>query len=155
MTYFPPVAFMWQRLAPLAMAVAVALALASTLPAAADESFEPLSGVAVEDASIVAARVGDTARLTMRIDNASGRKITLLGVRAEIADSGALIVAPPGVAKQEAQSFVLMDQETLDLASSHIGAELRGLRRPIHPGETVEFELIFAVGAVKAIAHAH
>jgi copper(I)-binding protein len=153
MTHFPPVIRMWRRLAPLA--VAIGLALAPTLRAAADESFEPLSGVTIEDASITVARVGETARLSMRIDNASGRKITLLGVRAEIADSGALIVAPPGAAQQDAQSFVLLDQETLDLGSSHIGAELRGLRRPIHPGETVEFELIFAVGAVKAIAHAH
>ena len=93
--------------------------------------------------------------MRLRIDNASGRKIALLGLRAEIAEGGALTVSAPGAPTRDAQVFVLLDQEMLELGSSHIGAELRGLRRPIRAGEIIPFELIFAVGAVAATAHAH
>jgi hypothetical protein len=148
-----PVSPALRRLAVLPLAIG--LAMAPALAAHADESFEPVSGVTIDGASVGAADAGGAARLLMRIDNASGRKITLLGLRAEIADSGALTVAPDGAARQDARSFVLLDQETLDLGSSHIGAELRGLRHPIHPGELIEFELIFAVGAVAGAAHVH
>ena len=135
--------------------VAIGLAAVPVFAAYADENFEPRSGVAIEDASLSGAGVGQNARLRLRIDNASGRKITLLGLRAEVAQSAALIVSAPDAVPQVVPAFVLLDQETLDLESSHIGAELHGLRRPILGGETIEFELIFALGAFTATAHVH
>lgn len=123
--------------------------------AEADELFEPLPGVVVDQAVATPAKAGGTSRLRFRIDNASGRDIALVGVRSDAAASGALIVMSPDGKPQEGAIFLLREEELLDLGSSHAWAELRGMRRSLPNGGTLEFELIFRTGAVPGYAHVH
>ena len=124
-------------------------------PLEADELFEPLPGVVVDQAVATPAEVGETSRLRFRIDNASGRDIALVGVRSRAATSGTMVIMPPDSQPREGAIFLLHEEEVLDLGSSHAWAELRGMRRSLPNGGTLEFELIFRTGAVPGYAHVH
>ena len=140
---------------PIAVVFALLLKVAVT-PSTADESFEPLSGVTVYDAVVDSAPTGATSRLQMKIENLSSEDITLIGVRSSIAASGALVVVGGPEPDAETSLVLLIRQEeTLDLQSSHIRLELRGLKSPLTKGDSAPFELVFRRGVALGMAHVH
>lgn len=76
-------------------------------------------------------------------------------IRSPDAAEGALVVSGGDGAQPAAAGLLLLDQETLDLGTSHLGAELRGLRRALRDGDIIEFEAVFRTGAAPARAHVH
>lgn len=129
--------------------------MATPLRSPADETSEVLSGVTIEDARAVPAETGGVTRLRFRLDNTSGRTVVLDGIRSPVASEGALVVSGGDGAQPAAAGLLLLDQETLDLGTSHLGAELRGLRRSLRDGDFIEFEAVFRSGTAPARAHVH
>lgn len=101
------------------------------------------------------ADAGGATRLRFRVENASGRTVVLEDIRSPDAAEGALVVSGGDGAQPAAAGLLLLDQETLDLGTSHLGAELRGLRRALRDGDIIEFEAVFRTGAAPARAHVH
>jgi len=79
----------------------------------------------------------------------------LIGIRSKKAESGALMIQPVGGPAQAADQYLVKSEETLDLATSHIWMELRGMHTPLTAGEAVEFDLIFRNGVSTGVAHVH
>lgn len=121
----------------------------------ADESSEPITGLYIEDAVATPANAGETAIIGFRIDNFSARNVSLMGVSSQIADSASIMMRGGGVGTHIATAASVMQDETLDLRTSHMWVELRGLKTEIREGDLVPFELVFAHGRVGAQAHAH
>lgn len=121
----------------------------------ADESSEPITGIYVEDAVATPANAGETAIIGFRIDNFSARNVSLMGVSSQIADSASIMMRGGGVGTQVTTAVSVMQDETLDLRTSHMWVELRGIKSEIREGDLVPFELVFARGRVSAQAHAH
>jgi len=124
-------------------------------PVYADVTTEPIDGVSVENAHATVARRGGGSRVHFQIDNASGRDLTLVGVSSNIAGSGSLVSRRPVVGVQDITPLFVASEETLDLASSHLWAELRDLNVDLNVGDIIEFELQFRSGIAKAAAHVH
>ena len=121
----------------------------------ADESSEPITGLYIEDAVATPADAGETAIIGFRIDNFSGRNASLMGVSSQTADSASIMMRGGGVGTHVTTAVSVMQDETLDLRTSHMWVELRGLKSEIREGDLVPFELVFARGRVIAQAHAH
>lgn len=121
----------------------------------AHETLEPLSDVYVEQAVATTAEVGGTTRVRFVLDNLSGNDVTLVGAEAPLATSGALVLHTGDGETRDVPIFLIKDQEVLDLSTSHIWIELRGLRQPLSDDDEFHFELIFRKGAVAATAHVH
>lgn len=135
-------------------ALAIALAATPSRPQA-DETSEVLNGVTIEDARAAPAESGGATRLRFRIENASGRTVALDAIRSPDAEEGVLVVVGDNDAQPAAAGLLLLDQETLDLGTSHLVAELRGLGRPLRDGDFIEFEAVFRAGTAPARAHVH
>lgn len=138
-----------------AATLAFAAILIVPFAASGDETVEILDGVLVEGAVMSAAEAGGASELRFRLDNASGRTLTLTGAGSPLAESGALVMRMPEDGPTEIDGLTVLDQEVLDLLSSHVWIELRGLEQAVQPGDTVDVELLFDTGAVGAIAHVH
>lgn len=121
----------------------------------ADESSEPNPGIYIEDAVATPAAAGETSIIGFRIDNFSGRSVNLMGVSSENATSALILIRGHGARTHIASGVSVMQEETLDLRTSHMWVELRGLKSAVMEGDLVPFELIFARGQVSAQAHAH
>jgi copper(I)-binding protein len=121
----------------------------------ADESSEPFSGVYVEDAVATPAAAGEVSFVGFRIDNFSGRNLQLMGVNSDAAETTLVLVRRGGTGGRIANTVLVMQDETLDLRTSHMWVELRGLKSEVREGDLVPLELIFARGRVPAQAHAH
>jgi len=121
----------------------------------ADESSEPITGLYIEDAVATPADAGETAIIGFRIDNFSGRNVSLMGVSSQTADSASVVMRGGRVGTHVTTAVSVMQDETLDLRTSHMWVELRGLKTKIREGDLVPFELVFARGRVSAQAHAH
>lgn len=129
--------------------------MAAPFIASADQTKEILDGVAVEDAVATAAPSGGVSEVRFRLDNASGRTLRLRGVKSKLAGSAALVMRMPETGPTDVESLTVLDQETLDLRSSHIWIELRDLTLPLDANDVVGFELVFDKGVVHAVAHVH
>ena len=129
--------------------------LAGGLPAAADETFEPISGVAILDATATTSLVDGTARLRFGLENFSSSDVTLIGVRSENAGSGTVILTDGSGGQSVALQLLVRQEESLDLSSSHIRIELRGLNKPLSEGDVMPFELLFRQGSATGFAHVH
>lgn len=121
----------------------------------ADTTTHVLDGVVVEDARATPTRAGERMILRFSVENTSGRTIVLEGVRSEAAEASSLFIVENGFYRRQAGELVLLDQETLDLGTSHIGAALTGLCKDYRIGDVIDFELVFRSGTVAASAHVH
>ncbi len=122
---------------------------------AADETFEPISGVTVLGATTTPAAVGDTSRLQFRLENFSSADLTLVGVTSKMAGGGAIMIADGVGGRAVAAQLLINQDETLDFETSHIWLELRDLKAPLKDGDTMPFELVFRSGALPGRAHVH
>ncbi len=137
-----------------ALVVIIAIGALSP-PTSADESFEPISGVSVLNATATPADVGETTRLQFRLENFSSSDMTLIGVKSEKAGSGAIIVSDGEGGRSETPQLLIKEEETLDFETSHIWLELRNLKEPATTGGVMPFELVFRSGALPGRAHVH
>lgn len=144
-----------RRAPQLVAAVLAALASLAAQEVRADGAADSLGGVSVEEVTAAPAEAGGRTRIGFVLDNASRRTVRLTGVESEAAASGALLVAPEGEPPRPAEGFTVLQEETLDLDSSHLRVELRGLRRRLAPGDRIGLVLIFREGRIETVAHVH
>lgn len=137
------------------VAVSLMIGLLDWRASRADESSEPITGLYIEDAVATPADAGETAIIGFRIDNFSHRNVSLIGVSSQNADLVMIILRGGGVGPDVATAVAVMQEETLDLRTSHMWVELRGLKSEIREGDFVPFDLVFARGRVSVRAHAH
>ncbi len=135
--------------------VAIIVIGALNLPTLADESFEPISGVDVLNATATPAAIGETSRLRFRLENFSSSDLTLIGVRSKTASSGAIAIADGSGGSADTETLMIKQEETIDLETSHIWLELRGAKSRLSAGDTIPFELLFRNGIVPGIADVH
>lgn len=139
----------------LAALVAILALVAMGPPVSADETFEPISGVTVMNATATPGAVGETTRLQFRLDNFSSSDLTLIGVKSVKAGSGAIIVSNGEGGGSAAQQLLIKQEETLDFETSHIWLELRDLKEALEDGALLPFLLVFRSGALPGFAHVH
>lgn len=126
------------------------------IPAAyADETFELLNGANVIDAKATPTPKGGTSQITLRLENFGNTDVYLIGIRSKKAESGTLMIRPAGGPAQAADQYLVKSEETLDLTTSHIWMELRGMHAPLAAGEAVDFDLVFRNGISPGVAHVH
>ena len=138
----------------LALVTAIAISLPGA-PALADETIEALSGVLIEAVTATPALAGGTTLVRLKIDNASGEDLTLTGVRSRMARTGALVMRQSITGEIDIPMLTILENEVLDLRSSHIWAELRGLAGPLGEGDLLEFDLLFIKARVSVTADVH
>ncbi len=109
----------------------------------------------VEDAVITPSPVDGVSVLRLKLENASGQDVFLVGVNSPVAASGALVMRMPDHGPMDVEHMLIADHEILDLKSSHAWLELRGVRTPIDDGDEIPFNLEFSNGDIAALAHAH
>jgi copper(I)-binding protein len=124
-------------------------------PALADETIEVMSGVLIEAATATPALAGGTTLVHFSIDNASGQDLTLTGVRSDMARTGVLVMRQSTIGETDIPMLTILQEEVLDLRSSHIWVELRGLAAPLGEGDSLEFDLMFIKARVPVIADVH
>lgn len=121
----------------------------------ADLSSEPLWAVTIEDTTATPAPVGGSTRVKFQIDNFTGRAISISGIESAAAQSGTLSVAVTPNNVRRVDSFSVLHDEELDLATTHVRAELSGLRAALKEGDILDFTLIIQGRSVPAVAHVH
>lgn len=112
-----------------------------------------LQGVLIHDASVAPGLAGGAVRVRLVIENLSAEGVFLDGLRSNTSKDGELFVIDGGDASAVRAGLAILQGETLDLASSHIGARLTGLDRPLRPGDHIDLTLEFRRGAVTIPAH--
>lgn len=121
----------------------------------AHETVEPIDGVIIEHAAVKTAALGMTSRIGFLLENLSSRDLFLLGLESPIADAGALVLKGTDGRSMDVPVLSIRRNEVLNLRSSHLWIELRGLRQPIENDSVVHFDLVFREGSVPVLAHAH
>lgn len=134
--------------------LATALAI-TVVQAAADETTEQTEGIIVEDAVVTPARRGETAYLYFKVTNIGVERAMLLSVQPEIPSVAQIILTAPEKEPQVITQLLILREETLDFASSHIRVELKDIQTPIEAGSTLKFDLVFRRFTTSASAHAH
>lgn len=137
----------------LALAFGLLGFMASMSSTQADDRQEPLDGVTILLARAEPAEAGGSSRLWLRIDNASGRTVILRAINSTDAGGSELILGRDATSQPAVAGLVLLDQEMLDLDSTHARARLTDLRRSLTPGDVLTLTLVFEKGAVQIEAH--
>ncbi len=101
------------------------------------------------------APTGGISRIRLVIDNFTGQAVTLTGITSKQAETGALVLVFPGRGAQDVRQLTIEHDNELDFGTSHVRAELRGLKTTFKAGDLVEFTLLLNGRAVPAAAHVH
>lgn len=141
------------HLSPIAMIAT--LVFGGTAIGVADQDQEVLNGIVVEAAVLAPARTGNRARLTLRIDNHSGRNIVFRGIRAGFAGSSAIVARNGLGGSHEVPEVLIPEHETVDFSTRHLGIELRELKVGLEPDERYEIALRFGDAELGVDAHVH
>ncbi len=136
------------------LALAMIFAVLATF-AAADEASETSDGLHIEEAVVTRAQVGESARLRFKISNYGTRKVRLNSVRSDVAQDARLIMTLPGGLSKAVSGLPILQEETLNLATSHVQVELKELKQALLAGSTFEFEAVFQDFTLRAFAHVH
>ncbi len=123
--------------------------------AEADENTEPLDGAFIEEAVVTPAKIGGTAFLRFKVSNFGSSPIVLSSITSSASKEAVVIMTMPDGATHIAPRLMVREEETLDLASSHITIELRELRRKIVPGSTLNFSVNFNGYHLPSVVHVH
>jgi len=121
----------------------------------ADELSESYDGIVVEGAYVQTDDKVPVSILKLKISNFSSNNLTLIGVEAEKFTNARLLMNDFKNGIIQIESLSILQEETLNLDTSHIWIELSGLKRAIQAGEKIEFDLLFAAGKVRANADIH
>lgn len=120
----------------------------------ADETSEQTTGIIVEGAHATIHKERLSAGLEFSVTNMGPRDVTLLGLSSDLAESIEVYFFEDGK-RSIISDLTILQEETLDLASSHIKIELIGIKRKLSSGSTFEFILNFRDFKTTAVAHVH
>ncbi len=137
------------------LVTAAFFALAYPATATADIISEERDGVYVEDAFITASKKGGTATLKFKITNFGLRSISLQGIKSKMSETGKIVINVPESGPEPIKNLLILEEETLNLASSHLKGEFYNLTDDLVAGTDMEFTLVFTDFTTTAIAHVH
>jgi len=121
----------------------------------ADEKTETYDGIVVENAYIQTDHTKATSQLKLKVSNYSSDDLTLIDVKSVSFEHANLLLQMPGVGKVKVDSLTILQEETLELDTSHISIELQKITHAIKSGDKVEFELVFSEQTIQAFADVH
>ena len=142
---------------PLMAALTILLAvLVSTSASFADETTEAVDGILVENAQIIRIPSDESrAQLKFSVSNFGTNDVTLVGLSSEAAGGIEMYFFSSDGTKQMITDLTVLQEETLNLASSHIKIDLVDVKRELNPGMKVEFKLNFRGFHSLALADVH
>lgn len=129
-------------------------AISTHTAAMADETSEQKTGILVEEAHITVSEDPSIAGLEFSITNMGSSDVTLISLSSMLTDRIEIFIYEGGN-RTVISDLAILQEETLDLASSHIKVELVGVKQKLQPGSTFEFNLHFRDFQTTAIAHVH
>lgn len=122
----------------------------------ADETTEAVDGILVENAQIVRIPSDENrAQLKFSVSNLGANDVTLIGLSSGIAEGVEMYFFSSDGTRQTATDLTILQEETLNLASSHIKIDLVDVKRELAPGMKVEFRLNFRGFDSEAFADVH
>lgn len=137
--------------------LAACVVVAAATSAASDgveRNIEPMQGVSISQICVETASKGEQANVSLVIENWSGQTVTLQGISSRKSDRGELYFRGAFNTAFPSEGLTILRNETLNLASSHIGARLSGLSQDIQTGDHVPLRLEFRGGVIEVGAHA-
>ncbi|KZY22568.1 hypothetical protein A3728_01130 [Sulfitobacter sp. HI0040] len=114
---------------------------------------EGLYGISISDVSVEAAQAMADAKVTMKVQNLSSSSVVLEDVASDVSEGGELFYKDRFGTNPASAGFTLLQNETLDLSSSHLGLRLTGLKQNLVAGDHLMLELRFRSGSVTVQAH--
>ena len=130
--------------------------LVSTTVSFADETTEDVDGILVENAQIIRIQSDENrAQLKFSVSNFGTNDVTLVGLSSEVAGGIEMYFFSSDGTKQMVTDLTVLQEETLNLASSHIKIDLVDVKRELNPGMKVEFKLNFRGFHSLAMADVH
>ena len=124
-------------------------ALADGLPTFAEAFY----GVTIENVHVSQGQRGGNAEVTFTINNFSYKDIFLQGISSDASSSGELF-SKGAFGQSIIESGVpIMQEETLDLSNSNIGARLTDLNSRLLPGDHLTLKLHFRKGQIAISTH--
>ena len=133
----------------------LAVLAAMALPAFADEASENRAGVLIEGATLSKAPIGGTSILKMSITNQRRGPLVLTGIRSHFSDSAIIDVGDPSVGRKQTEELYILQNETLQLDTSHIQVRFPNLSKELSLGDHVILKIVFKGMEVDATADVH
>ena len=124
-------------------------ALADGLPTFAEAFY----GVTIENVNVTQGKRGENAAVTFIINNFSYQDVFLQGISSDASSSGELFYKGAFGQGIVESGLPIMQEETLDLSSSHIGARLTDLHSRLLPGDHLTLKLHFRKGQIAISTH--
>ena len=124
-------------------------ALADGLPTFAEAFY----GVTIENVNVTQGKRGENAAVTFIINNFSYQDVFLQGISSDASSSGELFYKGAFGQGIVESGLPIMQEETLDLSSSHIGARLTDLHSRLLPGDHLTLKLHFKKGQIAISTH--
>jgi len=121
----------------------------------ADEETETYDGIVVEQAFVQTDQATPYPLLSLNISNFSSNDLTLMGISTEWFETTNLLIRMPNKGLVEVDTLSILQEETLNLDTSHIVIELRKLTRAIKEADKIEFKLLFANRTIPVLADIH
>ena len=125
------------------------MALADGLPTFAEAFY----GVTIENVHVIQGQRGKNATINFVIDNFSYRDVYLQGISSDASAGGELFYKNAFGQSSIENGLPIMQDESLDLASSHIGARLTDLNSGLLPGDHLTLKLHFREGQIAILTH--
>lgn len=133
----------------------ISLVLATQVSAdGIEREFEPLQGVSITQLCVESARKGDDPDVKLSIENWSGKTVTLTGIKSKKSKGGELYFRGAFNTSVQSESLTILQNETLNLSSSHVGVRLLGMKQDLNVGQHVPLLLEFRDGTVRVDTHA-
>ena len=115
----------------------------------------PYGGVSITAMNATLAHESGTSKLKFTVANDLVETFHLLEISTPVARSAVIVARVGPQATTELASISIPSGDVLDLHTSHLWVELRGLKRSLAAGETIPVELSFGRFRVSATAHIH
>ncbi len=115
----------------------------------------PYGRVSITDVNATHAELSGTSKLRFSVENGLGAVFHLLEITTPVADTAVIVgrIGPDGTAVLD--SAAVPQYGTLDLNTSHLWVELKGLTKALVAGDEFPVELNFGSFRIEALAHVH
>lgn len=115
----------------------------------------PYGRVTIADVNATQALQSGTSKLRFSVENGLGRVFHLLEITTPVADT-AMIVGRIGSDETAVLDSAAVPQHgRLDLNTSHVWVELKGLKKALVAGDEFPVQLNFGSFRIEALAHVH
>ena len=123
--------------------------------AAADETTERSIGILIENATVQQIGQSNSAVLKLKITNLTPDQLSLRTVIFPLARKSSIIMNFQNGKTELVEGLPILEEETLNISSSHLWVKLDDLSRPLEEGERLSFKLLFSDASVSAVADVH